>query len=461
MNHVNKTRKGYGRQGRPLRRMRPRSVVDLFCGAGGASTGAAIACEQLGMERPSLVAVNHWSIAVQTHELNHPWANHHCCRVESLDPRVVVPNSTADLIVAGVECTHHSQARGGKPMSDQSRASAWSVLHWAEQLRAKDILIENVPEFMSWGPLNAQGRPIKSRKGETFQALLRALESLNYRVDWRIINAADYGDPQKRRRLFLRARANRRAIEWPDATHEGSWRTAREILDWSDLGSSIFSRKRPLAARTVARIAEGIKRYCGEYSEAFLQLLHTGKVDPRSLPKSTSCKRPFLVPRYGERPGQAPRTHSIDEALPTVTGTNAPQLVTPFILPHDQWTEKNGLMVDSVDDPMRTVTAHNGRNNKLVTPFLLPYYRTGVPKSIDGPMDTVTTKDRFALVTADGHCMDIYFRMLSPRELARAQSFPDEFRFVGNKGEVIKQIGNAVPVSTATALCRSVLRRAA
>jgi DNA (cytosine-5)-methyltransferase 1 len=458
---ISKTRKGFQREGRPRRRMKPRSVVDLFCGAGGASTGAALACEQLGMERPSLVAINHWSIAVQTHQLNHPWADHHCCRVESLDPRQVVPGSTADLIVAGVECTHHSQARGGKPMSDQSRASAWSVLHWAEQLRAKDILIENVPEFMSWGPLNAQGRPIKSRKGETFRALLQALESLNYRVDWRVINAADYGDPQRRRRLFLRARANRRAIEWPDTTHEeGSWRTAREILDWSDLGSSIFSRKRPLAARTIARIAEGIKRYAGEYSEAFLQLLHTGKVDPKALPAS-AMSSPFLVPRYGERPTQAPRTHSVDDPIPTITGTNAPQLVTPFILPHDQWTQKNGLMVDDVDSPMRTVTAHNGRNNKLVSPFILPYYRTGVAKSVDNPVDTVTTKDRFALVTPDGTCMDIYFRMLSPRELARAQSFPEEFQFLGTKGEQIKQIGNAVPVSTATALCRSVLRRAA
>jgi DNA (cytosine-5)-methyltransferase 1 len=411
------------------------------------------------MERPSLVAVNHWTVAVETHKLNHPWADHHCARVESLDPRVVVPGSTADLIVAGVECTHHSQARGGKPMSDQSRASAWHVLHWAEMLGTRDVLIENVPEFMSWGPINAQGRPIKARKGETFRAFIQALESLNYRVEWRVLNAADYGDPQRRRRLFLRARAGRRAITWPDTTHEeGSWRTAREVIDWSDLGSSIFGRKRPLAARTVARIAEGIKRYCGEYSEAFLQLLHTGTVRPQDVP-AAALQRPFLVPRYGERPGQAPRTHSIEEALPTVTGTNAPQLVTPFLLPHDQWVAKNGLQVDSVDSPMRTVTATNARNNKLITPFLLPYYRTGVCKNIDSPMDTVTTRDRFALVTADGHALDIFFRMLSPRELARAQSFPDHFEFLGNKGQVIKQIGNAVPVSTATALCRSILHK--
>ena len=453
---------------------RVRSVVDLFCGAGGISTGLAIACNQLAMDRPALVAVNHWSVAVETHKLNHPWAQHHCARVESLDPRIVVPNQRADLIVAGVECTHHSQARGGRPMSDQSRASAWNVLHWAEQLRTRDILIENVPEFLSWGPLNRDGRPIASRKGETFQAFVSALESLNYRVEWRVLNAADYGDPQRRRRLFLRARAARRRIHWPNVTHEeGDWRTAREIIDWDDLGTSIFSRKRPLADRTMARIAEGIKRYCGEYAEAFLVMLYgTGNVRDLDLPLPTvtagggrggghiALCRPFLVPRYGERPTQAPRTHSVDNVLPTVTGTNSPQLVTPFILPHDQWTAKNGAFVDSIDDPMRTVTAHNGRNNKLVTPFILPYYRTGVPQSVDNPIPTVTTRDRFALVTADGHALDIFFRMLNPRELARAQSFPDHFEFVGNKGEVIKQIGNAVPVSTATALCRSVLRKA-
>jgi DNA (cytosine-5)-methyltransferase 1 len=447
-----------------------RSVVDLFCGAGGISTGLAVACDELRLAKPALVAVNHWSVAVETHKRNHPWAQHHCARVESLDPRAVVPNGRADLIVAGVECTHHSQARGGRPMSDQSRASAWNVLHWAEQLRCRDILIENVPEFLSWGPLNRQGRPIVSRKGETFQAFVNALESLNYRVEWRVLNAADYGDPQRRRRLFLRARAARRRIHWPDVSHEeGNWRTAREIIDWEDPGTSIFNRKRPLADRTMARIAEGIKRYCGEYADAFLLMLtHGGRVRSLDLPMPTitganrgeiGICRPFLVPRYGERPTQAPRTHSIDNPVPTVAGTNAPQLVTPFILPHDQWQEQS-MMVDSIDQPMRTVTAHNGRNNKLVTPFLLPYYRTGVPQSVDSPIPTVTTRDRFALVTADGHALDIFFRMLNPRELARAQSFPDEFEFVGNKGEVIKQIGNAVPVSTATALCQSVLQKA-
>ncbi len=450
-----------------------RTVVDLFCGAGGASTGLARACEQLGLERPSLVAVNHWTVAVETHRLNHPWAQHHCARVESLDPQQIC-GGRADLIVAGVECTHHSQARGGKPMSDQSRASAWHVVHWAEQLRTRDILIENVPEFRNWGPIDAKGKPIKSRKGETFQAFLQALDSLGYRVEWKILNSADYGDPQRRRRLFLRARAHNRRIVWPDQTHAEQpdlvaqpWRTAREIIDWGDLGSSIFTRKRPLAKRTIDRIAEGIRRFCGEHAEAFLIMLY-GQSTARSvdlpLPTVTGSGHlalihPFMIPRHGERPTQAPRTHDVDAPAPTIAATNAPNLVMPFILPHDQFTKSNGAFVDDVGKPLRTVTAHNGGDTRVVSPFLVPYYRTGTPHHVGEPLQTVTTRDRFALVTPDGHALDIFFRMLKPRELARAQSFPDDYEFVGNKGETIRQIGNAWPVETATALCSSILQR--
>jgi len=465
------------------------------------------------------VAVNHWSVAVESHRRNHPWATHYCARVEGLDPLAAV-GSRADLIVAGVECTHHSRARGGVPMNDQSRSSAWHVLNWAERLRANDILIENVPEWLSWGPLDARGRPLKSRKGETFRAFVCALESLNYRVEWRELNAADYGDPQRRRRLFLRARRGRRSIEWPRQTHAAPereqaelfaaqpWRTAREIIDWSDLGDSIFQRKRPLAPRTVARIAEGIRRFCGAYAEPFLMLLYgTGTVRGVDLPLPTvtagggrggghiGLAQPFLVPRHGERSTQLPRSHGVDSPLPTIAATNAPSLVVPFILPHDQFhdSNKNGLsLVDGIDAPMRTVKAGAGARGQLVTPFLahvthgrdrgrvhaldaptptvtgahrgemafvMPYYRTGTPQPTAAPLPTVTTHDRFALVTPDGVVLDIFFRMLSPRELARAQSFPDSYEFAGNKGEVVRQIGNAVPVSMARALCMSILRR--
>lgn len=453
-------------------------AADLFCGAGGTSQGLAQACERLSLGTPSLVAINHNTLAVKAHRANHPWARHYCARVESLEPRELVPGGKLDIIVAGVECTHHSQARGGRPMCDQSRASAWHVLHWAEKLHVRDILIENVPEFLNWGPIGDDGRPIRAKRGETFQAFVNALDSLDYRVDWRVLTCADYGDPTTRRRFFLRARLGGGAIEWPDQTHAEDhdelpgWRPAREIIDWSDLGTSIFRRKRPLAPRTIERIAEGVRRYCGEYAE------------------------PFLVMLYGTG-----TVRGIDRPLPTVTARGGHiGLARPFILPHDQFPKRNQLsLVDSVDRPMRTIGAHNGGDNYLCAPFLVPnfgerpgqrprthsvdgpvptvtatkgagnlctpflfsYYGNSTYNDAQKPLGTVTTKDRFALVTPDGHALDIFFRMLQPRELARAQGFPEGYVFMGNKGDVVRQIGNAVPVKTAAALCHAALRRGA
>lgn len=236
-------------------------VADLFAGAGGMTTGCALAMKKLGM-RGEFVAVNHWPIAVETHTVNHPEARHFCAPVESVDPRVAVPGGRLHLLMAAPECVHFSTARGGRPMNDQSRASAWHLLRWLELLRVDDVLIENVPEFLTWGPLGAHGRPLKGRKGETFKAFVRAVESLNYRVEWKILNAADYGEATTRRRLFIRARRGRKSIEWPEPTHgrkAGStllrsvrpWRAAREVIDWTVPGESIFRRKRPLAPATM------------------------------------------------------------------------------------------------------------------------------------------------------------------------------------------------------------------
>lgn len=486
------------------------SAADLFCGAGGTSLGLARACEQIGVG-VDLTAINHWHRAVASHERNHPWATHRCAQIETLSPRKVIPSGRLDLIVAGCECTHHSKARGGRPMSDQSRASAWHIVHWAEELRVQNVLIENVPEFMHWGPLDEDNRPIRSRRGDTFRALITALESLDYRVEHRIINCADLGDPTTRRRFFLRARLGGGPIHWPEHTHSGEegselppWKTARSIIDWNDLGTSIFSRKRPLAPRTIARIKAGIERFCGDYADSFLVMFYgtnTARSLDRPVPTVTAqgghigIANPFLV-RYFGRSG----AESVDSPLSTIAAQNKHGLITPFILPHDQFTKSNQLcLVDSVDRPMRTVSARNGDNQylvspflvphfgerpgqtprthsldepvpsvtgskgagSLVSPFLVPYYGQSKTNSVDDPLGTVTTKDRFALVTPDGVALDIFFRMLQPRELARAQGFPDSFEFAGNKGEVVRQIGNAVPVNTAQNLCHSILRKAA
>ena len=178
-------------------------IADLFCGAGGTSAGAIEAIEAIGLT-PELTAVNHWDVAIETHTKNHPDMRHLCTGVDAVNPRDLFQEDELDLLWASPECTHHSIARGGKPCNDQSRSTAWCVIRWAEALRPPVILIENVPEFQTWGPIGTNGRPLASRKGETFRAWLAAIESLGYKTDYRLLCAADYGDPTTRDRKSTR-----------------------------------------------------------------------------------------------------------------------------------------------------------------------------------------------------------------------------------------------------------------
>lgn len=414
-------------------------AADLFCGAGGASTGLQLAAARRGLGL-DLVAINHWRAAVDTHQANHPTARHYCQPVEAVDPRDAVPGGKLDLLVAGPECTHHSMAHGGRPKNDQSRASAWHLLRWAELLTIDRLLIENVPEFRSWGPLDSQGKkPLKSKKGQTYRAFLAALESLGYRIEARVLNAADYGEAQTRERLFIQAVRGRRPIAWPEATHTPksapaslfntceTWRGAREVIDWSVPSKRIDDpTRRPLSPNTLRKIAEGIKRFSGR---PFVIGQQGGSV-PRDAgePMPTIATdgavqlcEPFLVPMFGERPGQRPRTHDINEPCPTVVATG-------------------------------------GGKYGLCEPFTMPYCSNGgeLARPVDEPMGTITTKDRIALVIPEGH--GARFRMLQPHELQAAQGFPADYRFVAEtKGDRIKLIGNAWSVRTAEALCSAIL----
>lgn len=489
------------------RRSNPIRAVDLFAGAGGTSTGLALAAAALG--RPvELTAVNHWDIAVETHAANHPWANHYCAQIDSLDPRKIV-RSRVDLLVASPECTHHSNARGGRPMSDQSRATAWCVVRWADALQPRAILVENVQEFRTWGPLTTRGRPMRSRAGETYEAWLQALRSLGYRVAARVLCAADFGDPTTRRRLFVIAWRGRGDAPWALASHArgggrdlfgelAPWRPAREVIDWTLPGASIFERKRPLAANTLARIAEGLRCFGGDAAEPFLAILTHGarvrSVDdpfptvtganrgelalvepfvlqqqsggvarPVSAPMPTlaakgavSLVEPFLVPRYGERATQTPRTHSVSDPMPTVPATCQHGLVEPFLLAPLGIGRGNAHR--SCDLPLGTVLATRGGGH-IVQPFMVRYHGTGGAESIERPVPTITARDRFGLV--EPVRLDIRFRMLAPHELAAAQGFPRDYQFRGNRTQVVRQVGNAVPVNTASALCGAILRGAA
>ena len=522
-----------------------RSVIhaaDLFCGAGGTSTGLVHACRSIG-RCVDLLAVNHWKIAIESHSANHPEARHICARLEAIRPEEAVPGGRVDILVASPECTHHSIARGGRPVSDQLRASAWLILRWLEALLVDGLLIENVREFRDWGPVGVNGRPIKSRKGETYQAFLNALRSFGYTAEDRILNAADYGDATTRQRLFILARKGRKSIHWPDPTHgeqglmgeRKPYRTAREIIDWSIKGESIFNRTKSLAPATMARIAVGLKKFGGRNAEPFLVMFYgTNKARSLDRPLTTvtasgqqmalcqpfvlgqqSCAaprsvddplptiatkgaisliepflcevnhggdgdgsrsvdrplgtvttkngyglvEPFLMKYHGNHRGKNDgerRTHDINEPIPTLDTSNRFALVEPFIVPFFDERGGQAPRCHSVNDPLPAVTSHGA--GALVEPFIAKHYGTGGTQSVDEPLDTITTRDRFGLVEVTGkYQIDIRFRMLQPHELAAAMSL-DGYQLSGTKADQVKQIGNAVPARLAEALCRALLQ---
>lgn len=484
-------------------------AVDLFCGAGGTSEGLKQACAAKGYKL-NLTAINHWNTAIETHSKNHPGATHLCEDLDNVNPKRVVPEGRLDLLLASPACTHHSNARGGKPMEEQDRSSAFVILRWAESLYIDRICIENVREFEGWGPLGADGRPLKSKKGETFQAFIQTLRSLGYRVEWKILTAANYGDPTSRERLFIQAARGNKPIIWPEITHTPTgaadlfgetlpWRPASEIIDWSIPSQSIFNRKKPLKPNTLKRIAKGLEKF---------------------------GLKPFLTPNFGERENQEPRSHSITNPLPTVTSRGSGNLIEPFLVKYYgghatqplneplpavtanyehygllepflielrnncDWRKLSeplttittqthhalcqpfiinaahgedpypGRRAIAIDAPLPTVTSHSNPF-ALAQPFIVKYNRTGVAYSTSEPLDTVTTNDRFGLVQpmihlGDNLYLDVHFRMLQPQELAKAQGF-EGYEFTGTKKQQIKQIGNAVPVNLARALCSALI----
>ena len=497
------------------------NVVDMFCGAGGESTGIMQAALEQDM-KVNLLAINHWEIAMETHAANHPRAEHLCESVERIDPTRVVKGGKLDLLWASPECTHHSVARGGRPRSDQSRASSWLILKWLQELYIERVIIENVPEFLSWGPLDRNGKPIQNQKGKIFQAFIQSLQSLGYKVDWEILCAADYGAPTTRRRLFIQAVKGRKKIMWPQITHiDGGnnlmgyqpWKSAREIIDWGIPGKSIFDRKKPLADATIRRIAAGIEKYWGDYAKPFLAVLY-GSSDVRSLdlplPSVTTSGAhhgvvypvPLLM---GHESGQMPKP--VDDPVQTVLAQGRFNLITPFMLGQQSGAisvcqpfitrfhggDDSERRNHSLDKPLPCLDTSN--RYALVDPLIVEYYGNGGSKPVSEPLGTVTTKERFALlesfllpnegyyrgnkarsideplstVTAsrgfggivspdvDGIKLDIHFRMLKPPELKRAQGFEDKYIIKGNTTEQVKQIGNAVPPPPAKALAMAAM----
>ena len=378
-------------------------VADLFCGAGGSSTGAQRAIEGAG-GRMNLVAVNHWNTAIATHSANHPDALHVIEDVSIADPEALVPNGYLDLLMASPQCTYHSRARGGKPIHDQGRMNPWAVHNWITKLNIRAVLIENVPEFTAWGPLDETGRPIKAKRGEHFGAWYMAFLNLGYQAEWRMINSADYGDATSRTRFFLIARNDGKPIRWPEPTHAKAtsplfperqqWRGAREIIDWTNTGRSILDdpkyQRKPLSDNTKRRIARGLEKYGGPLAPLFIELL--------KLPEYEGCAatinddgQPFVLNRHGENGGL--RVHALDAPVPTITTSGAGYLIRPILVEYYKQSDAR-----PIDLPLSTITA-KGRKHGLTEPILVEYYGSSTAASIDRPLPTVTTKDRHALVS--------------------------------------------------------------
>lgn len=552
-------------------------VIDEFAGGGGASLGIARA---IGREVD--IAVNHDPAAVHMHSINHPRTLHYTADVYKIDPVKVCKGRAVWFAWFSPDCRHFSRAKGAKPVLRRIRGLAHIANIWAQRVRPSIIFLENVREFQDWGPLiprldyagrvmtdikgNPQLVPDPTRRGKSFKRFVARFENLGYKVEWRDMDAADYGANTHRRRLFLIARCDGQPIVWPARTHAAPekaealgllpWNGMAECIDWSLHCPSIFERKKPLAPNTMRRIAHGFMRYVKNAAKPFIVGVggRMAQTQPKSvdmpLPAITgkndkvvcvpyvvqsahgghnyraqsvtqpvnsilasnahAIAAPYLV-RIGQTGSNGKNCHDareplgsvvsknehlvctpylvgaggpsykgkpkpVDAPIGTLIGENHAVLIAPFLL---QQGHIGGVAcrVQGVSEPIKTLTA--GREKTLMAPylvhlnhgdkqwssvdeplsvnhaaevraFLIKYYgaeKDGQP--CDEPLGTVTANDRFGLVTVtiNGETyivVDIGMRMLTPRELARAQGFPDSYILTGSAKNQVARIGNSV-----------------
>jgi DNA (cytosine-5)-methyltransferase 1 len=528
-------------------------VVDLFAGGGGASTGI-----EQAIGRHVDIAVNHDPEAISLHEANHPQTRHFVSDVFEVDPLTVTDGRPVGLLWASPDCKHFSKAKGAAPRSKKIRALAWVVIKWAKTVAPRVICLENVEEFQTWGPLNAEGAPCPARKGHTFKRWLAQPRNLGYAVEWRELRACDYGAPTIRKRLFLVARRDGMPIVWPAPTHAAkptkdsglkAWRTAAECIDWSLPCPSIFERERPLAEATQRRIAHGVKRYVIDAARPFIvPVTHQGDSRVHSIDEPlrtiTTAQRgelalavptlaalahsdngrkerppadihapvstihagggnhalcaAFLSKHFGGEPQAGKTAAPLTAPAPTVLASGGPQGLTTATLVHLGHGEgpdgkaRFSHGVRDIEDPLNTasgapaglVTCHlaklrgtsnsadaaeplgtvsaQGTHHAEVRALLIKYYGTDQDPNLTEPLHTVTTKDRFALATVKGVdylIADIGMRMLQPRELYRAQGFPESYRIdrghdgrLLSKAAQVRMCGNSVCPPMARAL---------
>jgi DNA (cytosine-5)-methyltransferase 1 len=373
-------------------------IVDNFAGGGGASTGM-----ELATGYSVDIAINHDPEAIRMHKANHPNTKHYCENVWAVDPVKACGGHPVGLAWFSPDCKHFSKAKGGKPKDNNIRGLAWVACRWAGLVRPRVIMLENVEEFKTWGPLGRRHHPIKNKQGETFRKFVQQLTDLGYEVQFRELVAADYGAPTMRKRFFMVARCDGKPIVWPEPTHAPAESEAVKAgllkpyvgaytqLDFSLPCPSIFDTSeeikekygiravRPLAPKTMERIARGLKKFVLDNPE------------------------PFIVPiGYGERKGQAPRVHDIEKPLPTIVGSGKHYLCEPKLAPYLSVNRENHFGSD-MREPVHTITANN--QHMLMTPTLIQYHSETAQgevrgQTIEDPIMTVDGSNRYGLVTS-------------------------------------------------------------
>lgn len=413
-------------------------IVDNFAGGGGASTGI-----ELATGYSVDIAINHDPEAIKMHKANHPNTEHYCENVWAVDPVKACKGHPVALAWFSPDCKHFSKAKGGKPKDKNIRGLAWVACRWAGLVRPRVIMLENVEEFKTWGPLNRGHHPIKSKQGKTFERFVQQLTDLGYKVEFRELVAADYGAPTMRKRFFMIARCDGKPIVWPEPTHGPADSEAVKAgllkpyvgaytqIDFSRPCPSIFDTSeeikekygiravRPLAKKTMDRIARGLKKFVLDNPEPFIiQCNHGGERRPNDIrePMPTITGKhgygivePYMV-QIGQTGFTADRSKDVREPLTTIVSKNEHCLISPTLIQYHSETSKDGVRGQTIEDPIMTVDGSNRYG--LVTSFLSKYYDggyKGAGDTLENPLPTVTAWDHNSVVTANliqmnNHC---------------------------------------------------------
>lgn len=397
-------------------------IVDNFAGGGGASTGI-----EMATGRSVDIAINHDPDAIAMHKVNHPQTEHYEDSVWNIVPREAAAGRPVALAWLSPDCTHFSKARGGKPVAKNIRGLAWVALRWGATAKPRVMMLENVEEFQTWGPMIGD-MPCPKRKGKTFDSFKRALTRQGYNIEHRELRACDYGSPTIRKRFFMVMRRDGQPIVWPKPTHGHPdskevkagklkpYRTAAECVDWSIPVPSIFDRKRPLALNTCKRIAKGMMRFVIENPNPFVVSYYGPKKDgefrgislDQPLPTQTTENRfalvnPFVATlAHGEGAGRTKRwgagVRDINQPLPTITASGGYAICTPFITEHANASSQRNM---PINQPLRTQCAQvKGGHFAIVSPFVAKHYTGVVGQSLNKPLSTITSIDHHSMVYA-------------------------------------------------------------